>query len=490
LTNIRATNFDDENIQTLNGGSVIDLEETFTFKDKTVLSSFLGRINYAFKDRYLLSLAGRADGFNKFGINTKYGFFPSASVGWNIANENFWKNSIGNTVNSFKLRSSWGISGQAPPIGSFLAQTIVGFNNYGLGTSGGVTTGQAGNEDNLQGNPDITWETNTEFNHGIDIGLFSNSINITADYYFKVSEELLLQRQISNTTGFDVQWQNIGKVQNSGWEVAISTNVGKGKLKWQGSANIAFNDNKLISFAGAERNIENGERTDQYITRVGDPYIQYFGFQTDGIFNSQEELDNNPSGIDDAVGGLRRVDINGDGVITADDRTVIGDPFPDFIWGFTNTITYGNFDLNFSFQGSQGGEVVWGEAFYAEIAQFSGDFAQNQFFDERIPATNPSGNRVGVPWLETDFAVQDASYISLREVVLGYAIPQDAAKQIGISRMRVYISGQNLWYKAADEYFGLNPEGITNRNNPLITGYQRGVTPVQRQLALGIDINF
>ncbi|WP_298311540.1 SusC/RagA family TonB-linked outer membrane protein [uncultured Aquimarina sp.] len=488
LSNLRITNFDDETITTLNGGTIIDLDNTFTLKDETILSSYLARVNYAYKDRYLISLAGRADGFNKFGKNNKYGVFPSVSIGWNVANENFWRNSIGNTVNNLKLRSSWGISGSAPALFDFLAPTIVDFSNYSLGNTGGVTTGQ-GEVDFLQGNPDITWETNTEFNNGIDLGLFNGAVNLTVDYYYKLSEKLLLRQQISNSTGFDEQWNNIGKVQNSGWEFDLSTNLGKGKLKWQGSANISFNENKLISFGGSERAINNGERTDQYITRVGEPYIQFYGYRTDGIFQTAEELANSPSGITDAVGGLKRVDVNGDGIINEDDRTVIGDPFPDFIWGFTNTFTYGNLDLNFSFQGSQGGEVVWGEAFYNEVARYGTTYAEDQWFNENIPASRP-GIRIGVPWLETDYAVQDASYISLREVVLGYSIPTNAANRIGLEKMRVYLSGQNLWYSAADDYLGNNPEGNTDRGNVLIRGYQRGVTPVQRQLALGLDINF
>ena len=183
------------------------------------------------------------------------------------------------------------------------------------------------------------------------------------------------------------------------------------------------------------------------------------------------------------------MDVNGDGIINEDDRTVIGDPFPDFIWGFTSTFNYGNLDLNFSFQGSQGGEVVWGEAFYNEVARYGAAYAEGQWFNENIPASRP-GIRIGVPWLETDYAVQDASYASLREIVLGYSIPTHSVKKMGLEKMRIYLSGQNLWYQTADDYLGNNPEGNTDRNNVLIRGYQRGVTPVQRQLALGLDINF
>ncbi|WP_081740337.1 SusC/RagA family TonB-linked outer membrane protein [Aquimarina pacifica] len=497
FSNIELTNFADENITTLNGGTTVNLDELETLKFSTILSSYLGRLNYSFKDRYLLSLVTRVDGFSRFGSNNYYGLFPSVSLGWNVANEDFWQNSVGSTVNRFKLRSSWGISGSnAIATEDYPAFTLIQANNYSLGSGSGTLVSGFGElnpdttESEVQGNPDISWETNTEFNNGVDLGFFNSAVNLTVDYYYKISEKLLLQQAISNVTGFDEIFNNIGKIQNSGWEFDLSTNVGSGKFNWQASANIAFNENKLISFGGAERVISDGERDDQYITRVGDPYIQFYGYKTDGIFNNQEELLNSPTASDDAVGGLKRVDINGDGEITADDRTVIGNPFPDYIWGFTNTFTYGNLDLNFSFQGSQGADVVWGEAHYTETKRYLRDYTIDQYFNSTVNASQPGSNSEGVAWIGTDYAVQDASYISLREVILGYTLPKLSMEKIGLTKMRIYVSGQNLWYSVDDSYLGLNPEGITDQGNVLVTGYQRGVTPIQQQLAIGLDINF
>ncbi len=497
FTNIEMNGFADESNTTLNGGTTVDLEGLETLKFSTILSSYLGRLAYSYKDRYLINLVTRADGFSKFGINNLYGVFPSVSIGWNVANEEFWQNSVGTTVNRFKLRSSWGISGSnAIDIDSYPALTLVYPNNYSLGSGAGtLVPGFAElnidpTDSEVQGNPDISWETNTEFNNGVDLGFFNSAVNLTVDYYYKISEKLLLQQAISNTTGFDEIFNNIGKVQNSGWEFDLSTNVGRGKFNWQASANIAFNRNKLISFGGQERVIRQGERDDEYLTRVGDPYIQFYGYKTDGIFNNQEELDNSPSASDDAVGGLKRVDIDGDGIITANDRTVIGNPFPDYIWGFTNTFTYGNLDLNLSFQGSQGADVVWGEAHYTETKRYLRDYTVDQYFNPAIDASQPGSNSEGVAWIGTDYAVQDGSYISLREVILGYTLPKLSMEKIGLSKMRIYVSGQNLWYSVADSYLGLNPEGVTDQDDVLISGYQRGVTPIQQQLAIGLDINF
>lgn len=485
-TNIEGYNYPVENVTTLNGASILSLEDTYTEKYETTLASFLGRVNYNYKGKYLLSLVGRMDGYSKFGPNNKYGFFPSASIGWNISRENFWRNNI-DFINRFKIRQSVGKSGSNNiRLENYPARNLLYEANYSLGNNLQTGLGDIGS---FLGNRSIGWETTIEYDTGVDIGFFDNKLSLTADYYYKISEDLILRQPVSYNTGFDEYFNNIGKVQNTGVELALSTNLEKNDFSWQGSANISFNRNKLISFGGSERVITNGERTDQYLTRVGDPYIQFYGYKTNGVWQNQEEIDNNPSGSVDRPGGLRRVDINGDGVINADDRTVIGNPFPDFIWGFTNFFKYKDFDLNLTFQGSQGADVVYGLGYYLEIAQNQREFVEGQWFNENFPASKPAA-RTGVPFLETDYTVQDASYISLREVALGYNIPKKTVKKLGFENIRLYVLGQNLIYITADDYTGLNPEALRDLNNPLISGYQRGVTPVQEQLALGLNVSF
>ena len=486
FTNIEGFGYPVENVTTLNGASIINLDETYTRKYETTLASFLGRLNYDYKGKYLLSLVGRLDGYSKFGPENKYGFFPSASAGWNISRENFWRNNV-DFINRFKIRTSVGKSGSNNiRLEEYPARNLLFESNYSLGNT--LQTG-LGDTGTFLGNRSIGWETTIEYDTGIELGFLDNKINLIADYYYKVSEDLILKQPVSYNTGFDEYYNNIGKVQNTGLEFTLSTNIESKDFSWQGSANISFNRNKLISFGGSERVISNGERTDQYLTRVGEPYIQFYGYKTAGVWQNQEEIDNNPSGSVDRPGALRRVDVNNDGIINADDRTVIGDPFPDYIWGFTNFFKYKNFDLNFTFQGSQGADVVYGLGYYLEIAQNQREFVEGQWFNPNFPASKPAA-RTGVPFLETDYTVQDASYISLREVVLGYNLPKSLVKSFGLDNFRIYALAQNLIYLTSDDYTGLNPEALRDLHNPLISGYQRGVTPIQEQYTLGVNLNF
>ncbi len=486
FADIEGTGYATDFIPTLNAATILNLENTGTNVLQSTLLSYLGRFNYAYDNRYLLSVAARTDGSSFFGANYKYGLFPSASIGWNIHNENFFRDNI-TFINNLKLRTSVGATGNND-IEYYANTNLVYPANYSLGAGGGVLVMGLGETGVSLGNQNLRWEKTIEYDTGIDLGLFKNRLNISADYYYSISDQLLLRQNVSLITGFDSFWNNIGKIQNSGYEFDLGFNTVAGDLTWRVNANIAFNDNKLISFGGQERNISSGERAINYLSRVGEPYIQFFGFKTNGIWQSRDEINNNPSLNGDVPGSLRIVDVNGDGIINADDRTVLGDPFPDYIWGFTNTVTFKNLDLNFSFQGSQGADVIYGEGHYQEIANYQREFFDGRWFNENFEADKPI--RSGVSWALTDYLVQDASYVSLREVILGYTLPQRWIEQARLSRFRIYAGAQNLLYLTSSSYTGLNPEGIKNENNPLISGYQRGEHPVQRQFTLGVDINF
>lgn len=486
FTNVQGAGYATDFIPTLNAATILNLEETGTNVLQSVLLSYFGRINYAYDSRYLLSVAARADGSSFFGANYKYGIFPSASVGWNIHNEDFFEENV-KFIDRLKVRTSVGVTGNND-IEYYANTNLVNPANYSLGSgSGSLVTGLGETGESL-GNQNLKWEKTIEYDTGIDISFLDNRLNFSADYYYSISDQLLLKQNISLITGFDSYWNNIGKIQNSGYEFDASLITVIGDLSWRGNANISFNDNKLISFGGQERNISTGERSINYLSRVGDPYIQFYGYKTDGVWQSNEEIQNNPNFNGDVPGSLRVVDVNGDGVLSADDRTVLGDPFPDFNWGFTNTLTFRNIDLNFSFQGSQGGKVIYGEGYYQEIANYQREFFEGRWFNENFEAEKPE--RTGISWALTDYLIQDASYVSLREVILGYSLPSSVINHLGVKKLRLYASAQNLLYFTANNYTGLNPEAVKNENNPLITGYQRGEHPVQQQFTVGIDINF
>lgn len=487
---IEGTQFPTDLIETLNAATLINADGTYTTKEEISLSSFLARVNYDYKGKYLLSVAARYDGSSLFGPENKYGFFPSASVGWNIHKEKFWKDNIG-FVNQFKIRSSFGLVGNNN-IENYAFTNLLFPANYSLGENGGAVNSGLAEIGLTLGNRAISWEQTKQYDTGIDVSFFKNRLSLTADYYYSVTDKLLLQQNVSYITGHDNYWNNIGKIQNQGYEIVLNANLGTDGFTWDGSINFSTNRNKLISLGGEEQFINQGERNEQYISRVGEEAIQFYGYKMIGVWQNEEELNTLPRSSEDAVGGIRVADMNGDGIIDADDRTTLGSPFPDFTWGFSNTFKYKGFDLYFLLQGSQGGEVFYGDGFYTEPRYLHRDFVDGWWFNENFPATKPR-EKLGRDWVLTDYLIQDASYISLREVILGYSVPKRILEKTKLNKVRLFVSAQNLLYLMSSDYYGLNPEGLNTGgvySSPLISGYQRGAYPIQQQFSVGLDINF
>jgi len=489
-SSILGSNFPTDFIQTINAATIIDADGTFTLKEEIGLLSGLARVNYNYDNKYLLSVAARADGSSLFGPNNKYGFFPSASAGWNVHNEEFFKKNV-SFFDQFKLRGSFGVVGNND-IANYSFINLLFPANYSLGGGGGSIASGLAENGNTLANRSISWEQTNSFDFGIDAAILDKRVSMTADYYYSITQDLLLNQNVSYATGRDNFINNVGKIQNKGIEFSVTTDFDFGDLNWVFSGNISANQNKLISLGGEEQFINNGEREDQYISRVGDEAIQFFGYRSIGVWQSQEEIDNNPSSAEDAPGGIRVADINGDGVITTADRTTLGSPFPDFTWGISNTFKYKGFDLYFLFNGSQGAEVFYGDGFYLENRAIHTDFISGRWIDQDIPATKPTG-RNGREWTATDYLIQDASYVALRETVLGYTFKDKITSSLGLQSFRIFASAQNLLYFFADDYYGNNPEELrtsSQYSSPLVSGYQRGADPLSKQFAAGIDITF
>lgn len=489
-TSIEGTQFPTDLIETLNAATVINADGTYTTKQEIALVSFLSRVNYEYKGKYLASFAARYDGSSLFGPENRFGFFPSASVGWNLHKENFWKENI-KFIDQFKIRSSFGLTGNNN-IENYAFTNLLFPSNYSFGESGGtINSGLSENALTL-GNSAISWEQTKQYDTGIDVEFFNSHLSLTADYYYSVTDKLLLQQNVSFTTGHNNYWNNIGKIQNQGFEFVLSANLGNDNFSWNGNFNLSTNSNKLISLGGEEQFINQGERNEQYRSKVGEEAIQFYGYRMVGVWQNLEELNSLPRSSEDAVGGIRVEDINGDGIIDADDRTNLGSPFPDFTWGFSNTFKYKGFDLFFLLQGSHGAEVFYGDGFYTEPRYLHTDFVEGRWFNENFDATKPR-EKLGRDWVLTDYLIQDASYISLREIVFGYTVPNKFIEKVKIEKVRLFFSAQNLLYLMASDYYGVNPEGLLNSSvysSPLISGYQRGTFPIQKQFAIGIDINF
>ena len=457
------------------------------------LQSYLFRVNYGFRDKYLLTVSMRADGSSKFGSSNKYGYFPSAAWGWKIHDEPFMKKL--NFFDEFKLRLSAGTTGNQE-IPAYQSLSGLGVLSYPVNN----TTPSIGLSPNRLGNPDIKWESTSQIDAGLDIAIFRNRLSLTIDAYYKKTNDLLLFVQLPYSSGFDKALQNIGSVENKGLELALqSVNIDKGGFRWKSNFNIAFNRNKVLNFGseteryiGSDYNLFKGQATS--VIRVGEPLGNFVGYINDGIIKNQEELNKAPKSGLDYIGSRRFVDLNGDGKINDADRTVIGNALPKFTGGFQNTFSYKNlsFDLFFQF--------VYGNQVY-NMTQLELEFLngrQNQstsVLDRFKPGVNENTDvaRAGNPeytyfrqshsrWIE------DGSFIRLKNVTLAYDLPLSKWNVNWLSTARVYFNGQNLWLLS--NYRGYDPEVNVNPQSNTLLGFDYASYPSAQTYTFGMKIGF
>lgn len=472
-SDIQANNFLTDEIETLNAGTITAASTT---KEKNNLASLLFRINYAFDGKYLLSVASRWDGSSRFGEDKKWGYFPSFSAGWNLHKERFIENS--KIINELKIRGSYGATGNnnignyrslasAVPVAAILGNNITsGFN---------VTS---------YSNPELSWERTFSSNIGFDAGLLKSKVRLTMDYYKATTDKLLLFLPIPSITGYEGYWTNRGKVTNQGLEYELSVRIlDKKDFTWNITTVGTTLKNKLVDFGGADRLISVGDdkRPNNFLTEVGSPLVQFYGYQYDSVVSIRGS-NYWPIGVQ--AERIFAKDQDKDGGITSDDRVVLGNPYPDFTWGLTNEFTYKNFDLSFVLQGSHG----------AEVLNIDPNYYENQFSSTGANAylSYPADQRAKTRFKsESAYNVQDASFVALRSLNIGYTLPKAVLNKVKLSNLRVYCTTNNLWYKMASNYTSFNPEGINEfTDDPLRYGYQRGAAPVLRTIAFGLNLDF
>ena len=467
-------------IQTLSGADPLTITAG-SMDYKSRLLSFFARVNYTYANKYLASLSVRRDGYSVFGSNQKYGDFPALSVGWKVHQEDFLRDS--EVINSLKLRLSYGMTGN-PGVDTGNDQV----DNYPflalLATSNAIIDGSAVtgfNSLNIS-NPNLRWERSIEINPGIDFGLFYNKITGSIDYYERKSDQLLLYNPISSTTGFNNALVNLGEVENKGIELELrSRNVSKENFSWSSTFIASHNKNTLLDFADADGQIQSidAKRAAEWINQVGQPISSFYGWVVDKEIPT-EYLNNPWHPIGAKAQDVYVRDLNGDGLIDDDDKTILGSPYPDLVWSFGNEFKIGDVDLSLLFQGSHGAEVRnMGDQYifnhFNSGQDFNSSTPNQQFIKQKI---------------FTDAIIQDASYIALRNVNIGYTFSDDSiTSQLGISKARVYLSGQNLMYLKADNYTGFNPESINNTSSTTY-GYQRAGSPVFKTISLGVNLEF
>ncbi len=494
---IYGIDFATDYISTLNAaGSILQYDDdeiaTGTWEERSSMASFFSRLMYAYADKYLLSASIRTDGSSKFGSENRWGWFPSVSVGWRISEESFMKDAPAfDWVEQFKVRASYGVTG-TDNIENYANVDLLSSANYALG--GEVVSGIANNSTTL-GNNALQWEQTNEFNGGFDMYLFDSRIQLVLDTYYSITKSLLYERSVNSISGYTEAWSNEGKVRNKGIEFTLTTdNIRTKNFTWSTSLNFAHNDNILLDLGGPEELISQGERDEMYIARVGDPLIQYYGYETNGIWISQDEIDANASHNTCAAGGLRPVDLNGDGTVDDEDFTTTGSPYPDFTWGISNRFTYKGADLSFLFQGSQGGQLWNGDGYYNETKRYNKAYNTGRWINQDNPGDGktPYENN-GINHFLTDYNVQDATYFALKDLSVGYKFDAALFKKVGLTSLRVYASFQNLWYYTKSDYLGINIEARStsgNYDSPLIDGYQRGAFPTQRTYNFGLELTF
>jgi len=453
------------------------------------LFSLMGRANYSYQDKYLLTATLRRDGSSRFGADNKYGVFPSASVAWRISKENFFKNI--QVINDLKLRAGYGVTGN---------QNI---GNYAFASS--LNVAQVNFNNNIVSmvyplvlpNPNVQWEQVEQSNIGIDASLLHSRINISVDAYLKNSTKMLVPAVVPVTTGYsstNVPSINAGNMQNKGIEITVNTHNLTGNLTWNTDFNIAFNQNKITSLnSSTPLYVDNyGLNANFGIDAVGHPANEFYGFVTDGLFQTQADV--NKHAVQQAgtskynstsPGDIRFKDLNNDGVINASDMTYIGNPNPQFIYGLGNSFSYKGFDLSIFLQGIYGNKIFNANNIYQESMntgenqtvrtnqRWEGAGTSN-YMPRAIYGDPNNNSRVSTRYIE------NGSYLRIKNITLGYTFPKAILQHIKFSSLRIYASCNNVY--TFTHYSGFDPEVGVN-------GVDYSVYPVTRTMSIGINLN-
>ncbi|WP_242689029.1 SusC/RagA family TonB-linked outer membrane protein [Pedobacter sp. SYSU D00535] len=487
---VTGTNFPNDDVEWISAATAISEGSSNTTHYSLI--SQIARLNYNFKRKYLLSGAVRRDGSSRFGSNRKYGYFPSVAAGWVLSEEPFMDRFT--KLDLLKLRASYGITGNNS-IGNYTFIPNTGSYNYVFGNQ--LTPGIS--ISNL-GNVDLAWERNKQFNIGADLSILDNRVSFTYDYYDKISDGLIMDMPIPRASGFTTIKSNVGVLELWGHELSLNTVNLTGKLKWNSSFNMSFDRNRIKSLVNPgflRRN--NTTSSDYYRHQEGRSLGEFYGFVFEGLYKDEQDLANSPklqiSGLKSAVGTVKMKDVNGDGFITNDDRTFIGNPTPDFNFGFFNDFRYKNFDLNIAMAGSVGGKIM-NPGKWAYLANLDGarmmlaatkdrwrspENPGSGVYPRTMSGTTGLGRSVNTQWIE------DVSYLTAKNISLGYTVPLKNSKTL--SNLRIYASVQQAF--TISNYSGMNPEVNVGGMDPSKgLGIDENAYPVPRTFSLGINTTF
>ncbi|WP_347157752.1 SusC/RagA family TonB-linked outer membrane protein [Pontibacter chitinilyticus] len=506
----------DPNFTTLSTGS--GTPTNYSGRGEDALFSLIGRLDYSFMDKYLLGFVVRRDGSSRFKTN-QYGTFPAISAGWRISQESFMQGV--SWITDLKLRGGYGVMGNQLNVDPNNAFTTYGSNRnvtyYDInGTNNSVTEGFRRTR---IGNPDAKWESDINSNIGIDATILNGAVDITADYYVKEIKDLLYNPEIPGTAGSaTVPFVNIAQMRNKGFDAAVTGHIGvTSDLRLDITGTITTYNNKILKVSNGAQAFDlearrfNGSNIIR--NRVGDPMSSFFGYQIDGFWDDAAEINTANEGAKAAsgdtaaiyqsgigIGRFRYADTNGDGIITPDDRVILGSPNPDFTYGLNISATYKSFDFSMFLYGSQGNEiwnqVKWWTDFYPNFLGAKSKTAVNDSWTpEHHDATAPIQENVGsfsTTNVPNSYYVENGSYLRAKNAQLGYTLPTSLTSKYGIERFRVYVQAANLF--TITNYSGIDPEIINYNDNgsPTTTGFgiDEGNYPTMRQYLFGVNISF
>ncbi|HTE28103.1 SusC/RagA family TonB-linked outer membrane protein [Flavitalea sp.] len=461
-TRATGTQFPSNEFRTISSAAV---QTASTTGSSWGLASVFGRLTYDYDNKYLATLTFRHDGSSRFGKDNQYGDFPSAAIGWVLTEEKFMQGIP--AISNLKIRASYGLTGN---------QNIADFAARGLWSGAAAYAALAGTTPSQLANPELKWETTKQADIGIDIGLFNDRLTFTADYYHKKTEDLLLQVPTPRSTGFESIYQNFGSLENKGWELAVTADIFRNPagLNWTFNANISGNKNKILKLASP------------FVVYNRDLYRYEEGGEMYSFYLHEQ------TGVDPKTGSPTWADVNGDGKFDPNvDRKIVGTANPKFYGGITNTLNYKNFDLMFFFQYSYGNKQLNWNRFFLE----HGGTRATNYSNSQLDRWQKEGDITMIPKMNAaNYAsdlrpsrfLEDGSYMRLKNISLGYSIPQKLLKKINVSMLRIYVSAQNLI--TITNYTGLDPELTGTAATALTQGIEFFSMPSPRTIMGGVTI--
>lgn len=457
------------------------------YKWESALNSYFGRLFYSYQGKYMITGNFRYDGSSNFGTDKKWGAFPSVSAGWNFKDEDFLQNL--DWLSKGKLRLSWGsIGNQNIGRGAYLTTYSGNQGYYYFGQYAGQLAGGS----NYFGNSNIQWEKTDQFDVGLDLSFLQNKLHLNVDYYIKTTDGMLLQVPLPNYLGYtNSPWTNAGSIQNRGLELAVNYQNRVGDFGYNLGLNISTFKNKVLSLGGGEPIPGGGWISyTTTLTEENMPIGYYYGFKTNGVFQNQAVIDQSGQ-IGAELGDLRYVDINNDGIINSNDRTNIGDPFPDMSYGFTFGADYKGFDFKVLAQGTIGNDIM--NIVKIDMKSGVGWYnAPKELMAEAWSPTNPSQTQFKISSSNqnnlqiSDWLVEDGSYLRIKSIQLGYSLPSATLDRLQLKGLRIWTGAYNLF--TFTKYSGLDPE--IGSSSPLNMGVDQGYYPIAKSWMLGLNLNF